>query len=47
MIAYPSFSVGTIVLVTLVGVLCFKEKLSRRKLIALGVILVSLALLNL
>lgn len=45
--AYPSYSVGTIVLVTLVGVLCFKEKLSRRKRIALGVILVSLALLNL
>ena len=47
MIAYPSFSVGAIVLVTLVGVLCFKEKLNRRKLIALSVILVSLALLNL
>lgn len=46
-VAYPSFSVGTIVLVTLVGVLCFREKLSRRKLISLGVILVSLALLNL
>lgn len=46
-VAYPSFSVGTIVLVTLVGVLCFREKLSRRKLIALGIILVSLALLNL
>ena len=46
-VAYPSFSVGTIVMVTLVGVLCFREKLSRRKLIALGVILVSLALLNL
>ncbi|MBQ2955742.1 MAG: DMT family transporter [Clostridia bacterium] len=46
-VAYPSFSVGTIVLVTVVGVLCFKEKLSRRKMIALGVILVSLALLNL
>ncbi len=46
-VAYPCFSVGTIVLVTLVGALCFKEKLSRRKLIALGVILVSLVLLNL
>jgi len=46
-IAYPSFSVGTIVLVTLVGVLCFRETLNKRKLTALGVILVSLALLNL
>lgn len=46
-VAYPSFSVGTIVLVTLVGVLFFKERLGRRKLIALTVILLSLALLNL
>lgn len=46
-IAYPCFSVGTIVMVTLVGVLCFKETLSKRKLAALGVILISLALLNL
>jgi len=46
-VVYPSFSVGTIVLVTLAGVLLFKEKLSRRKLTALGVILLSLALLNL
>ena len=46
-VAYPSYSVGTIVLVTLVGVLLFREKLSKRKIAALGVILVSLALLNL
>lgn len=46
-VAYPSYSVGTIVMVTLAGVLLFKENLSRRKMIALGVILVSLALLNL
>ena len=44
--AFPTFSVGTIVLVTLAGVLLFKEKLEKRKLIALGVILVALALLN-
>jgi hypothetical protein len=37
----------TIVLVTLVGVLLFREKLSKRKIAALGVILVSLSLLNL
>lgn len=46
-IAYPTYSVGTIVLVTLLGKLLFAEKLSRRQLAALGVILVSLALLNL
>lgn len=46
-IAYPSYSVGTIILVTLVGVLCFRETLNKRKLTALAVILVSLALLNL
>jgi len=46
-IAYPTYSVGTIVLVTLLGKMLFAEKLSRRQLAALGVILVSLALLNL
>lgn len=46
MIAYPSFSVGTIVMVTAVGVLIFRERLSRRKWIALGVILAALVLLN-
>lgn len=46
-VAYPSYSVGTIILVSLVGVVAFREKLSRRKLIALGIILVALALLNL
>ena len=46
-VAYPSYNVGTIVLVTLLGVLVFREKISRRKLIALGIILAALALLNL
>ena len=46
-VAYPTFSVGTIVVVTAAGILLFKEKLSRRKIIALAVILVALALLNL
>lgn len=44
---YPTFSVGTIVLVTLGGRLFFKEKLTRRQLFALGLILAALALLNL
>ena len=45
--AYPTYSVGTIVLITLVGVLAFKEKISRRQALALGIILAALALLNL
>lgn len=46
MVAYPSFSVGTIIVVSLAGVLCFHEKLNRRKVFALCVILAALALLN-
>lgn len=46
-VVYPTFSVGTIVLVTLVGRLLFGEKLSRRQILAMGVILLSLVLLNL
>ena len=45
-VVYPSFSVGTIVLVTAVGMLCFGERLSRRKWAALGVIAAALVLLN-
>lgn len=47
MVAFPTFSVGTIVLVSCVGSLFFKEKLSRRRTVAMGIILVSLVLLNL
>lgn len=46
-VAYPGYSVGTLVLVTLSGVLFFREKLSRRQLIALLIILAALAMLNL
>ena len=45
-VVYPTFSVGTIVLVTLVGVLAFREKLNVRKGLALGMILCALVLLN-
>ncbi len=45
-IAYPSFSVGTILLVTAVGLLVFREKLNRRRLAALGIIILALVLLN-
>ena len=45
-VVYPTFSVGTIIAVTLVGVTVFREKLERRKLIAIGIILGALVLLN-
>lgn len=44
--AYPTYSVGTIVLVTLMGVLLFSERLSRRQRVAMAIILASLVLLN-
>ena len=44
--AYPTYSVGTILMVTAAGALVFKEKLGRRKLTALGLILMALILLN-
>lgn len=46
-IVYPVFSVATIVLITLFSLLVFREKLSRRKWLALGVIMAALVLLNL
>lgn len=46
MVVYPSFSVGTIMVVVAAGVLIFREKLGKRKLVALGVILAALVLLN-
>ena len=45
-IAYPTFSVATILVVTLVGVMAFKEKLGKRQWCALGIILAALVLLN-
>ena len=46
-VAYPSFSAGTIILVALFGFVLFKEKFPIKKLAALMIIVVSLALLNL
>ena len=45
-IAYPTYSVATILIVTLAGVLIFKETLSKRQWYALIAILVALVLLN-
>ena len=46
-VVYPSFSVCTMLLVTLAGTWFFREKLSKYQWVALGIILIALALLNL
>lgn len=45
-LAYPTFSVATIVVVSVSGLLFFKEKLTKRQTLGIGVILISLILLN-
>lgn len=45
-IAYPVFSVGTIVLVGISGLLIFHERMNRRQWFALGMIIMALILLN-
>ena len=45
-IVYPVYSVGTILTVTLAGVVLFREKLEKRQWMALGIILLALVLLN-
>lgn len=46
MIVYPVFSVLTVVMITVAGVILFREKLDKRKAMAIGLILVALVLLN-
>lgn len=45
-LAYPSYSVATILVITTLGILLFKERLSRRQEFALVLILAALAFLN-
>lgn len=45
-IVYPVYSVGTIIVITLVGLAVFHEKLSRQKLGAMACILAALVMLN-
>lgn len=45
-LVYPIFSVATLVIITIVGVGFFKEKTTKQKLCALGLIVLALALLN-
>ena len=46
-IAYPTYSVATLLIITLTGVVLFREKLRGGQWVALGIILLALALLNL
>lgn len=46
-IVYPSRSVGSLMIITLVGLFIFREKLSRRQLLAMVFIFAALILLNL
>ena len=46
-VAYPTFSVGTILVVTVAGIFFFKERLAKVQWWALGGILTALILLNL
>lgn len=46
-LVYPTYSVATILVVTLAGVCFFKERLKKRQWLALGIILAALVLLNL
>ncbi len=45
-VVYPSKSVATIVVISLAGIFMFKERLTKQQIVAMGVILVSLVLLN-
>ena len=45
-VAYPTFSVSTLLLITLTGVLAFREKLSKLQWASLAAILVALVMLN-
>lgn len=45
-LVYPTFSVGTLIVITLVGILAFKETVNKKKAVALGMIVLALCLLN-
>jgi drug/metabolite transporter (DMT)-like permease len=46
-VVYPIYNVGAIILIGIAGILLFKEKLSARKLVGFGLIILALILLNL
>ena len=46
-VAYPVYNITVILLISLVGFSVFKEKLSRRKLLGMAIILAAILVLNL
>lgn len=45
-VAYPTFSIGTIAVITLTGVVVFKEKITKLQLFAVGLIAIAVVMLN-
>ena len=45
-IVFPTFSVATVVVISMTGLLVFKEKLGKKQWIGMGLILIALVLLN-
>lgn len=45
-LVYPTFSVATLVVISMVGILIFKESVDKKKMTALGLIILALFLLN-
>jgi len=45
-VAYPTFSIGTIALITLTGMIAFKEKITKLQMFAIGLIAIAVVLLN-
>ena len=45
-VAYPTFSIGTIAVITLTGVAVFKEKITKLQMFAIGLIAIAVVLLN-
>ena len=45
-IVYPSYSVATVIVISLIGCVFFREKLSKQQFLGIGIILAALVLLN-
>lgn len=45
-LVYPLYSVATIILITIVGILVFRERLSRQKAVALVLVMVAISWIN-
>ena len=45
-VVYPTFSIGTIAVITLTGMLAFKEKITKLQMFAIGLIAIAVVLLN-